>query len=57
MVFRTRRWKGVPEVREPDKCLSWQWWPLYELPQRIVPYARTAIAGISEGRAYSEMGW
>ncbi|KAF3470031.1 NUDIX domain-containing protein [Streptomyces sp. Tu 3180] len=57
LVFRACRWKGVPEVREPDKCLSWQWWPPHELPKRIVPYARVAIVGITEGRAYSEMGW
>ncbi|MFJ3877157.1 NUDIX domain-containing protein [Streptomyces sp. NPDC090077] len=57
LVFRARRWEGTPEVREPDKCLSWQWWPRQELPDRLVPYTRTAITAISEGRAYSQMGW
>jgi 8-oxo-dGTP pyrophosphatase MutT (NUDIX family) len=57
LVFRARRWKGVAEVREPDKCLTWQWWPLQELPDPMVPYARAAITGITEGRAYTEMGW
>ncbi|MFD7409005.1 NUDIX domain-containing protein [Streptomyces sp. NPDC059866] len=57
MVFRARRWKGVPEVREPDKCLAWQWWPQEALPEPIVPYTRAAIAGIAEGRAYTELGW
>ncbi|MFE0087726.1 NUDIX domain-containing protein [Streptomyces sp. NPDC058991] len=57
MVFRARRWKGVPEVREPDKCLAWQWWPPHELPEAIVPYAQASIAGIAEGRAYTELGW
>ncbi|CAM5276650.1 NUDIX domain-containing protein (plasmid) [Streptomyces viridifaciens] len=44
-------------VREPDKCLTWQWWPRHEMPDRIVPYTRTAIAAISEGRPYSQLGW
>lgn len=57
LVFRARRWEGTPEVREPDKCLAWQWWPRHELPDRIVSYTRTAITAISEGRPYSEMGW
>lgn len=57
LVFGARRWKGVPEVREPDKCLTWQRWPPHELPEQLVPYARTAIAGIAEGRIYAEMGW
>ncbi|WP_447034661.1 NUDIX hydrolase [Streptomyces sp. DSM 118878] len=57
LVFRARRWEGTPEVREPDKCLAWRWWPPHELPEQLVPYARTAITGIAEGRAYSQMGW
>ncbi|MFF8618202.1 NUDIX domain-containing protein [Streptomyces sp. NPDC015350] len=57
LVFRARRWEGTPEVREPDKCLAWRWWAPHELPERLVPCARTAITGIAEGRAYSELGW
>ncbi|MEW2418434.1 NUDIX domain-containing protein [Streptomyces sp. NPDC046866] len=57
LVFRARRWEGTPEVREPDKCLTWQWWPRHELPDRIVSYTSTAITAISEGRPYSQMGW
>ncbi|MFD1829832.1 NUDIX domain-containing protein [Streptomyces desertarenae] len=57
LVFRARRWEGTPEVREPDKCLVWRWWPPHELPERLVPYTRAALAGIAEGRVYSQMGW
>ncbi|MFG2331718.1 NUDIX domain-containing protein [Streptomyces sp. NPDC048604] len=57
LVFRARRWKGTPEVREPDKCLTWRWWPPHELPDRLVPYTRTAITAIAEGRPYSQLGW
>ncbi|MFH7595591.1 NUDIX domain-containing protein [Streptomyces racemochromogenes] len=57
LVFRARRWEGTPEVREPDKCLAWQWWPRHELPDRLVSYTRTAIAAVSEGRPYSQLGW
>ncbi|MFG2669115.1 NUDIX domain-containing protein [Streptomyces sp. NPDC048387] len=57
LVFKARRWEGVPKVLEPDKCLTWKWWPRHELPDRIVPYTRTAIASIAEGRPYSQLGW
>ncbi|MDX3025657.1 NUDIX hydrolase [Streptomyces acidiscabies] len=57
LVFRARRWEGAPELREPDKCLSWQWWPRHDLPHPTVPYTRTAIAAIAEGRHYSQLGW
>ncbi|WP_050779377.1 NUDIX hydrolase [Streptomyces sp. Mg1] len=57
LVFRARRWRGSPEVREPDRCLSWGWWPADALPDPIVPYARAAIEGIRAGRPYTELGW
>ncbi|MFF4960748.1 NUDIX hydrolase [Streptomyces sp. NPDC001222] len=57
LVFRARRWEGTPELREPDKCLAWQWWRPDALPEPLVPYARAAIDGIRAGRLYTEMGW
>ncbi|QGZ51986.1 NUDIX domain-containing protein [Streptomyces sp. QHH-9511] len=57
MVFRAHRWEGEPVVREPDRCVSWDWWPVDTLPSPIVPYTRAAIDGIRAGRLYSELGW
>ncbi|MFJ7157106.1 NUDIX domain-containing protein [Streptomyces sp. NPDC101118] len=57
LVFRARKWAGTPEVREPDRCLSWDWWPAESLPERVAPYARAAIEGIRAGRLYTELGW
>ncbi|MEU5958229.1 NUDIX domain-containing protein [Streptomyces sp. NPDC047525] len=57
LVFRAHRWQGVPQLREPDKCQAWQWWDPKALPERLVPYARTAINGVAAGLLYSEMGW
>ncbi|MEU9125245.1 NUDIX domain-containing protein [Streptomyces sp. NPDC048506] len=57
LVFRARRWSGTPEVREPDKCKGWRWWPPDGLPAQTVPYARAAIEGIRAGRRYTETGW
>ncbi|WP_327391444.1 NUDIX domain-containing protein (plasmid) [Streptomyces microflavus] len=57
LVFRARRWKGTPELREPDRCVSWGWWHPDALPTPIVPYARAAIEGIRAGRTYAEIGW
>ncbi|MFI1450886.1 NUDIX domain-containing protein [Streptomyces virginiae] len=57
LVFRARRWQGTPEVREPDRCVSWGWWPADDLPEPVVPYTRAAIDGIRAGRLYTELGW
>jgi 8-oxo-dGTP pyrophosphatase MutT (NUDIX family) len=57
VFFRATAWCGEPEVREPDLCVRWEWWPLEGLPEPMVPYTRAAIDGIRAGRSYSEMGW
>ncbi|MFJ2933000.1 NUDIX domain-containing protein [Streptomyces sp. NPDC087219] len=57
LFFRAGRWEGTPELREPDKCLAWQWWNPTDLPEPIVPYTRAAIEGIRAGRPYTEWGW
>jgi 8-oxo-dGTP pyrophosphatase MutT (NUDIX family) len=57
LFFRARRWVGEPKRREPDKCVSWRWWNVKDLPEPIVPYTRAAIEGIQAGRTYTERGW
>lgn len=55
--FRARKWQGTPVVREPDRCVSWTWSPANNPPQPLVPYTAAALAGIREGRLYTELGW
>ncbi|MFF9286437.1 NUDIX hydrolase [Streptomyces griseosporeus] len=57
LFFRASRWAGTPELREPDKCVRWEWWNVKDLPDPIVPYTRAAIEGIRAGRIYTELGW
>jgi 8-oxo-dGTP pyrophosphatase MutT (NUDIX family) len=57
LFFRALRWEGEPKLREPDKCVQWQWWNVKDLPAPIVPYTRAAIEGIRAGRVYTELGW
>ncbi|MET8744825.1 NUDIX domain-containing protein [Streptomyces sp. NPDC004728] len=57
LFFRAGRWSGEPEIREPDRCTAWQWWPLDGLPDPMVGYTRAAIEGILAGTAYTELGW
>ncbi|MHC3454463.1 MULTISPECIES: NUDIX hydrolase [Streptomyces] len=57
LYFRARRWEGTPALREPDKCVAWQWWSAKDLPGPIVHYTRAAIEGIQAGRVYTELGW
>ncbi|WP_234326745.1 NUDIX hydrolase [Streptomyces sp. NRRL S-337] len=57
LVFRAQRWRGNPEIREPERCTRWGRWHPQALPRPLVPYTRAAIDGIQAGRLYTEMGW
>ncbi|MCX5395327.1 NUDIX domain-containing protein [Streptomyces sp. NBC_00094] len=57
LFFRALRWEGGPKLREPDRCVQWEWWNVKDLPEPIVPYTRAAIEGIRAGRVYTELGW
>ncbi|MEU8762863.1 NUDIX domain-containing protein [Streptomyces sp. NPDC048659] len=57
LFFRARHWEREPEVREPDKCVAWEWFGSKDLPERVVPYTRAAIEGVQAGRTYTELGW
>ncbi|WP_329275019.1 NUDIX hydrolase [Streptomyces sp. NBC_00691] len=57
LFFRASRFEGTPELREPDKCVAWQWWNPEGLPEPVVPYTRAAVEGIRAGRPYTESGW
>ncbi|MGX1886879.1 NUDIX hydrolase [Streptomyces sp. NPDC055287] len=53
MFFAATRWEGEPELREPDRCTEWRWWPLNSLPDQLVEYTRAALEGITQGSAYT----
>ncbi len=52
--FTVRRWGGVIEIREPDKCDDLSWFRLRDLPGTTLPYIRQAIESIESGLIYSE---
>ncbi|THA63812.1 NUDIX domain-containing protein [Streptomyces sp. A0958] len=56
-LFLRAEARGEPAVYEPDRCVSWGWWPVDALPDPIVPYTRAAIEGIRAGRLFTELGW
>ncbi|MEE1790255.1 NUDIX domain-containing protein [Streptomyces sp. BE308] len=57
LFYRARHWSGVPQVREPDRCVEWRWWNPKDLPANVVPYTRQAVEANLSGRLYSHMGW
>ncbi|MFD8882160.1 phosphotransferase [Streptomyces erythrochromogenes] len=41
--FEVRRWKGEPEIAEPDVCDAMDWAPLHALPAQMVAYCRAGL--------------
>ncbi|MDN5715845.1 MAG: dihydrofolate reductase [Janibacter sp.] len=56
--FHVTQWSGEPTLREPDKAAELRWWPLAELPERVVPHERLVLEGLHSGGLppFVEMG-
>lgn len=47
--FHVTQWSGEPTLREPDKAADLRWWPLAELPERVVGHERVVLEALREG--------
>ncbi len=47
--FHVTAWSGEPWLREADKAADLRWWPLADLPDRVVPHERIVLSGLREG--------
>ena len=45
--------RGKPEVKEKDKCEMWDWFPLDELPEPLLPFSETIIENYKNGTIYN----
>jgi 8-oxo-dGTP diphosphatase len=57
LFFATGHWIGEPVNREPDKCRSVRWFPLNDLPERIIDYPAAGIDAYRRGSRFSIRGW
>ncbi|MFF4715249.1 phosphotransferase [Streptomyces eurythermus] len=53
VFFEVRRWRGSPQVMEPEVCDAMGWFAFDELPEPMVAYCR---AGLDAYRAGAPMG-
>ncbi len=42
-AFVCKEFEGEPVVEEPEKCESWEWYPLLSLPENIMKGHKSAI--------------
>lgn len=43
MFFSARSWAGEPQIREHEKASELRWFPLADLPDRVVPHERLVL--------------
>lgn len=49
LFLTLRRWDGQPRVAEPEKSAGLAWFPLEDLPERVVPHERQALEHLRDG--------
>lgn len=55
--FKARQWEGEVRNCEPDKCDDLAWFPIWNLPENIIPYIHAAIEHDMSKTMFSEFGW
>ena len=45
--FHVTALSGEPSIAEPDKAAELRWWPLSELPERVVPHERAVLDALA----------
>ncbi len=55
-ITLTADWKsGEPKVLEPEKCESWDWYDLDNLPSPLFKNAKLALENIKSGKNYFDI--
>jgi len=57
MFLVARTTSGTPVNTEPHKCAEMAWFPVDDLPDRTVPYARAGIEAVRDRVRFSLHGW
>lgn len=54
LFFTARKWLGTPSNNEPEKHGDPTWFPLENLPEKIVPFVRTAVEGYQSKNTFTD---
>lgn len=57
VYFWCERWKGEPQILEPDKCTAIGFFDLNQLPEETVPQLKVALENAKACIPYYEYGW
>ena len=55
IYFVVKEYEGIPEIMEPEKALSLEWFALDDLPEPMVPCRKIAIEAWCDNVMYTEV--
>ncbi|MFJ8036017.1 NUDIX domain-containing protein [Streptomyces sp. NPDC096032] len=56
--FEATQWKGTPTNKEPEKCLTLQWFTDHDLPEDIIEYPGAGLFGcLGRTGVLTQYGW
>lgn len=56
VYFVADKWQGTPRNCEPQKHSHVRWFPIDDLPGKLIPYIASVLEHIERGELYSEVG-
>ncbi|MFI0434642.1 MAG: NUDIX domain-containing protein [Parachlamydiaceae bacterium] len=57
VYLTSKKWTGLIENREPEKCGELAWFSLDALPDSLIPHIRFVLQQIEANEHYGEFGW
>ncbi|MFE1250219.1 NUDIX domain-containing protein [Streptomyces sp. NPDC058735] len=56
--FTATEWEGTPTNKEPEKCLTLQWFADHDLPEDLIEYPEAGLHGcLKQAGALTLHGW
>ncbi len=55
--FAVKKWKGEPQIKEPNKCDDMSWFPIDKLPEKLLPHVKQIIQNLDSNVPFFEHGW
>ena len=55
VFFVCRNWEGEPSINEPEKSDDLRWFSVGDLPDTVIPYLKTAVQNIQDGKYLTEI--
>lgn len=54
IFFKTTKYEGTPEIKEPEKCSNLEWFDINNLPSNIISRLKNVIESMNKGSLFDD---